>query len=105
VSDHTSPSLTTTLSRAPDPTGGHHRPGRGIRRARWIAAVIWLSATGVQLAVWAAICVATVSVDPPWWLWTFLPGAAVVGVLSLFETDPPPGLPSSLSRSQNGSDQ
>jgi hypothetical protein len=102
VSDHTSPSLTTTdLSRAPVSTGsaGH------LRRARWIATVIWLSATGIQLAVWAAICVATVSVDPPWWLWTFLPGAAVVGVLGLFETDPPSGPTPSLSRSQNGSDQ
>jgi hypothetical protein len=107
VSDHTSPFVDTSPSPAPDPPdppGRHHAAGR-LARARWIAVVSWLSATGIQFMVWAAICVATVSVDAPWWLWTFVPGAVVVGVLHLFETNPPPRRTSALSRPQNGSEQ
>jgi hypothetical protein len=48
------------------------------------------------------VSVAHVDVDAPWWLWTLLPGAVVVGVLRLLETDSPPHL---LNRSQNESDQ
>ena len=48
-----------------------------------------LAATAVQIAVWLAICVLTVSVDAPWWLWTLLVGALVAGVLRLLETTYP----------------
>jgi hypothetical protein len=105
VSDHASPSLDT--SPAPDlaNSAGHRHLAGGLRRARRIAAVIWLSATGVQIVLWAVICLATVNVDAPWWLWTLLPGAVVVGVLRLLETDSPPRLIPPLNRSQNESDQ
>jgi hypothetical protein len=48
-----------------------------------------LAATGVQIAVWVAISVATASIDAPWWLWTVLAGALVIGELRLLESPRP----------------
>jgi hypothetical protein len=77
-------------ARPPDPA----RPGNvgrqgALRTARRIVIVACLAATAVQIVVWLAICVATVSVDAPWWLWTLLVGALVIGVLRLLETTYP----------------
>ena len=58
----------------------------GLRAGRRIATVAVLTATGIQIAVWVAISVATASIDTPWWLWTVLAGALVIGVLRLLES-------------------
>jgi len=42
-----------------------------------------LIATLVQIVVWLAIAVTTAHLDTPWWLWTALPAAAAVGLLTL----------------------
>jgi hypothetical protein len=61
----------------------------GLRAARRIATVAVLAATGVQIAVWVAISVATASIDAPWWLWTVFAGGLVIGVLRLLESPSP----------------
>jgi hypothetical protein len=65
--------------------GATDGPADGLRAARRIATVAVLAATGIQIAVWVAISVATASIDAPWWLWTVLAGALVIGVLRLLE--------------------
>ncbi|MDT3444858.1 MULTISPECIES: hypothetical protein [unclassified Pseudofrankia] len=42
-----------------------------------------LIATLVQVVVWLTIGVITAHLDSPWWLWTAVPAAAVVGLLTL----------------------
>jgi hypothetical protein len=64
-------------------------PPDGLRAARRIVTVAVLAATGVQIVVWVAISVATASIDAPWWLWTLLAGALVIGVLRLLERPRP----------------
>jgi hypothetical protein len=66
-------------------------PGQqgGLRAARRIVTAAVLGATGVQVAVWFVICVATGSVEPPWWLWTLLGGALAIGALHLLDTAHP----------------
>lgn len=55
----------------------------GPRAARRIVTFAVLAATGVQIAVWVAIGVATASM--PWWLRTVLAGALVIGLLRLLD--------------------
>jgi hypothetical protein len=64
-------------------------PSNGLRAARRIATIAILAATAVQIAVWVAISVATASIEAPWWLWTVLAGALVIGVLRLLESPRP----------------
>ena len=61
-------------------------PPAGLSKARRIVTTAWLVATGVQVAVWLVICVTTLSLDAPWWLWTLVAGALVVGALRVVET-------------------
>lgn len=61
----------------------------GLRAARRIVTFAVLVATGVQVVVWVAICVATASIGAPWWLWTVFAGALVIGVLRLLESPRP----------------
>lgn len=67
-------------------SGATDAPSDVLRAARRIATVAVLVATAVQIAVWVAISIATASVDGPWWLWTVLVGAVVIGVLRLLES-------------------
>jgi len=42
-----------------------------------------LIATLIQIVVWLTIGVTTAHLDSPWWLWTAVPAAAAVGLLTL----------------------
>jgi hypothetical protein len=70
-------------------SGTTNGPSNGLRAARRIATLAVLAATGIQIAVWVAISVATASIEAPWWLWTVLAGALVIGVLRLLESPRP----------------
>jgi hypothetical protein len=95
------PTAGTPHTDSPDSIGssGGSPPGRarplspgqqsGWQSVRRIATAAWLTATGVQVAVWFVICVATGSIDTPWWLWTLFGGGLVIGVLRLLDTTGP----------------
>lgn len=55
--------------------------GIGRRTARSVALLVWLGASGVQLAVWVLICAIGQRLASPWWLWTVGLGGLVVAVL------------------------
>lgn len=50
--------------------------------ARSAVAYAGLVATLVQVVVWLMIALVTTHLDSPWWLWTTVPAAAAVGVLT-----------------------
>jgi hypothetical protein len=69
---------------------GPVRAPRGTARrrlllARSACAHVGLIATVIQLVVWLMIGVLTAHLDSPWWLWTAVPAAAAVGVLTLLD--------------------
>jgi hypothetical protein len=70
-------------------SGTTEGPSNRLRTVRRIASGAVLAATGIQIAVWVAISVATASIETPWWLWTVLAGALVIGVLRLLENPRP----------------
>lgn len=70
------------------PSGTTDGPG-GLRAARRIVTLAVVAATGVQIAVWIAISITTAGIEAPWWLWTVLAGALVIGVLRLLENPRP----------------
>jgi hypothetical protein len=57
-------------------------PPQGLTTALGVAFAIWLVMTVAQVVVWLVIGMAT-GLDGPWWLYSTLPGAVVVGVLWL----------------------
>ena len=63
----------------PRPAGA---PTDWLRFARWAAAAFTALTTGIQLTVWAMICVVTQSIDSAWWLWSAVPGVLVTGFLT-----------------------
>jgi hypothetical protein len=42
---------------------------------------LWAGITMINFVVWAMVCTISLSWDSPWWLWTFIPGGAVLGAL------------------------
>lgn len=59
--------------------------GTGRRRlltARSVVAYVGLIATLVQVVVWLTIGVLSGHLDAPWWLWTTVPAAVAVVVLT-----------------------
>ena len=63
-------------------------PGTARRRillARSAVAYGGLVVTLVQIVVWLMIAVLTTSIDSPWWLFTAVPAALAVGVLTLLD--------------------
>ena len=63
-------------------------PNDWLHTARWGAAALTALTTGVQLIVWAMICVVTQSIESPWWLWSTVPGVIVTAFLSWMLDDP-----------------
>jgi hypothetical protein len=64
----------------------HAEPGTAQRQllvARSVLAYVGLVGTLVQVVVWLMIAVFTGSLDTPWWLWTTVPAAVGVAVLTL----------------------
>jgi hypothetical protein len=53
----------------------------GLLGVRRIAVLLWAVLTVVNFVIWALICLISGSWDDPWWLWTVLGGALVVGGL------------------------
>lgn len=50
------------------------------RRGLRIVTLAWAGLSAVQFVIWAIICVATLHVDGPWWMWSFaIPGALLAG--------------------------
>jgi hypothetical protein len=58
---------------------GATRTGR--RAARTVALLVWLGASGVQVAVWVLVCAIGQRLVSPWWLWTVAGGGLVVAAL------------------------
>jgi hypothetical protein len=62
--------------------------GQPVRRDDWLATTRWavsiltVLGTAVQLVVWGMICVISGDLREPWWLWTTVPGAVVIGLLT-----------------------
>jgi hypothetical protein len=46
-----------------------------------VLTAIWLSASVVNATIWLIICVTTVSLVYPWFIWVLLPPGAVLGTL------------------------
>jgi hypothetical protein len=53
----------------------------GWRRARRVAAAVWLSVTGVQVVIWLLISIIGQRVAIPFWLWSAIAGGVIVGAL------------------------
>lgn len=49
---------------------------QSVRRA---AVALWLGLSAVQFVVWALICIIAGRLDAPWFLWTVVVGAGIVG--------------------------
>lgn len=49
---------------------------------RWVVTVITVLSTVAQLVVWLMICVIGREIESPWWLWSTVPGIALIGLLS-----------------------
>jgi hypothetical protein len=60
----------------------HGTPRHRLQVARSVAAYFCLVTTLVQIVVWLVIGVLTAHLDTPWWLWTTVPAAGVVLVLT-----------------------
>jgi hypothetical protein len=45
---------------------------------------LWLVSSLVNVAIWALVCVTTVSWHYPWWLWVAVPQGAVIVALSWY---------------------
>ncbi|SEF18080.1 DUF1707 domain-containing protein [Jiangella alba] len=56
-------------------------PPWGVTTALRVAAVGWIAMTAVQIVVWLAVAVGTGGLDAPWWLYSTVGGAGVVGAL------------------------
>ena len=56
---------------------------RRLLQARSAIAYLGLVATLVQVVVWLMIALISTHLDSPWWLWTTIPAAVVVGGLSV----------------------
>ncbi|WP_116951322.1 hypothetical protein [Jiangella endophytica] len=56
-------------------------PPWGVTTALRVATTAWIAMTAVQIVVWLAIGVATGGLDVPWWLYSTVGGAGVVGAL------------------------
>ena len=64
-----------------------------------VLTIIAACAVAVNVAIWAAICLATGSFIHPWWLYVAAPPAAVLGTLYAFGIGRPPGtLPGQVSQ-------
>lgn len=70
------------LDTRPAPTAGEHGH-RGAVRA-------WLSVSLVNVAIWAIVCLATMSWIYPWWIWVAGPWGAVLlaGAVAGHQRDP-----------------
>jgi hypothetical protein len=62
-------------------------PGAAVAPGRLVAALRVVSAAtlalfAAQFTVWATICVFSLSLQSPWWLFTTIPGAAATAILA-----------------------
>jgi hypothetical protein len=70
------------LPKPPPPPPPPPRPSGG-RQAMKVLTAIWLSAVAVNATIWLILCVTSLSLVYPWFIWVMLPPGAVLGVLHM----------------------
>jgi hypothetical protein len=69
------------------PTLPRPRGNKG-RKALHILTMIWLTLSLVDFAVWALVCIGSLSWIYPWWIWVFVPAGTALFTISRFVNQP-----------------